>query len=375
MGEIGVAAAKKVENWLSTRAMPFWLAHGVDRRHGGYVERFSLSGAPEDPGFKRCRVNARQLYVFSHASLMGFGEAAERAAAGHRFFVDKFHLGGGRWARRVSVSGEVVDAKQDLYDLAFVMFGLGWWAKASGDASAVRLARETLETARRDLRHPSGEGYLHEAGAGAPYQQNPHMHLMEAMLVLAELSGEAIFLEEAHALYRLARDRFVAGSGTLAEFFGDQWARPATVRIEPGHHYEWTWLLKRYRDAGGPKEAEELAQTLFGFANRSGVDSANGLIWDAVDATGAIVESDHRIWAQLEAIKACIAMNEIDGRDWETPAARLVEALLAHYLDPAHPGLWIDHLTKDLNPRAEFAPTSTFYHVCLSFSEVLRAAG
>ena len=375
MTNIGqIDSAARVRAWLGGKALPFWLQNGSDRAFGGFVEQFTLQGVADDPGYKRCRVTARQLYVFSHAAILGTAEALPIAAAGYRFLIDKFHLGEGRWARRVSRSGEVIDATADLYDIAFVLFALGWWFRASGDRAAIDMARQTILTMRLDLRHPSGEGYLHDASGTPPYQQNPHMHLLEAMLVLSEQSKGEFFKDEADRLYRLARDRFIAGTGTLAEFFESDWRRPGTgVRIEPGHHFEWTWLMKRYRDIGGPREAEDMAGALFDFAVDRGVEESTGLAWDAILPDGAVVEADHRIWAQLEAIKAWIAMEEIRKIDARPAVARLTAAVFDHYLDPAYPGLWIDHVTRSLEPRVKFAPTSTLYHVFLSFSELLRA--
>ncbi len=369
------AAEARVRHWLNETAWGFWRDNAVDLPHGGFVERFSLSGLPDDPGFKRCRVTARQLYVFSHASILGFAGAREIAESGYRYLVGKFHMGSGEWARRVSTRGEIIDRTQDLYDLAFVLFSLSWWARVSGENEPIRLAEQTLAAIHRNLRHPSGEGYLQFAGAGAPYEQNPHMHLLEAMLFLAQKSPGSLFLDEAQSLFRLARKRFIGGSGTLAEFFEADWSRPERIRVEPGHHFEWTWILKRFHDLTGSTEATELAETLFNFAIHNGVASRTGLIRDAVDPAGNILEGDHRIWPQLEAVKAWIAISEIRGLDPSAEIEKLVGKIFDHYLDPGHPGLWIDHVTGDLKPRVEFAPTSTFYHVFLSFSELLKFAG
>ena len=201
------------------------------------------------------------------------------------------------------------------------------------------------------------------------------MHLLEAMLVLAAASGDAVFREEADRLYALARDRFIAQTGTLAEFFEDDWRRPESIRIEPGHHFEWAWLLKRYVDLGGPAEAKDIAGALFDFANAHGVDPSTRLAYDAIDRSGQIVEADHRIWGQLEAIKAWLAMAEIRGLDAKPAIDAIASKVFEHYLDPAFRGLWMDHVSHDLQPRAAFAPTSTFYHVFLSFSELLKAFG
>jgi mannose/cellobiose epimerase-like protein (N-acyl-D-glucosamine 2-epimerase family) len=368
----GAAEARK---WLIEKGMPFWVAHGVDRARGGFVERFSLKGQAEDPGFKRCRVTARQIYVFSHATLLGCKDAGPIAESGYRWLIDRYLIGKGRWARKVSGAGEVIDTTQDLYDLAFALFALAWAYKALGKTEAVSLARETVSTLRATLQHPSGDGYLHVEGAGAPYEQNPHMHLLEAMLFLARFTGEDLFFEEARRIHAFARDRLIGREGVLAEFFDVNWKSPIVgARVEPGHHFEWTWLLKRYADLTGEREPIELAGILFDHAVRHGVDQQSGLVWDAISPEGAVTDRNHRIWPQLEAIKAWLAMEEA-GRVQSGPHTRaLVQGVMRHYLEPGHPGLWIDHVDERLAPRVEFAPTSTFYHVFLSFAELMSAS-
>jgi len=374
IGDSRNAALRRGLDWLRGVAWPFWASNALDRARGGFVERFSLEGIPLDPGFKRARVAARQVYVFSHAALLGFPGAIEIAERGYAFLTDKYLLSEGVWARRVSTCGDPIDVRQDLYDLAFILFALSWWARASNDKGVIRLARETLAALKTRLAHPAGRGYRHSEGAEAPFEQNPHMHLLEAMICLGEVSGEDVFVDEADDLFQLAREVFVGEGDVLPELFDEDWAPEARPRVEPGHHFEWTWLLMRYRDLTGAKEALPLARRLFEFAVRCGSSRQTGLVFDAVDPTGAPVDADHRIWPQLEAVKAWIAMEEATGVASEPAVAALLDRILRSYLEPAHPGLWIDHVTKDLTPKVEFAPTSTLYHIFLALSEVFKRA-
>lgn len=366
-------SSQLITPWLLTHALPTLSVHGVDRANGGYVERFDLEGRPLDVGFKRVRVTARQLYVSSHAALLGWREGRAAAEHGHRFLL-KAHLGGGRWARRLSVAGAVIDETPDLYDTAFVLFALAWWHKLTGDSQAIALARETLAALPAVFAHPTGEGYRHVAGAGEPYEQNPHMHLLEAMLFLAETSGEPAFFEEANRLVALMQRRFFSPeSGTLAEFFDAGWARmPGETgrRIEPGHHFEWVWILAKYLQLGGRTEARDTAGQLFAFATRHGIAGEGRLVVDAVREDGALLDGAFRSWPQAEAIKGAVAHAALFGGDPSAMVESGVRNLFTHYLDPAPAGLWIDHVGADLKPKVEFIPASTFYHLLLAFSEV-----
>ena len=67
-----VSTRETIRSWMFDQALPFWAAHGLDADNGGYVEQLTLDGADAGVAFKRTRVAARQIYVFSHAAVMGW---------------------------------------------------------------------------------------------------------------------------------------------------------------------------------------------------------------------------------------------------------------------------------------------------------------
>ncbi|WP_026619968.1 mannose/cellobiose epimerase-like protein (N-acyl-D-glucosamine 2-epimerase family) (plasmid) [Ensifer sp. WSM1721] len=373
--------------WLNDHAIPRMANEGTDWLKGGYAERFDWSGKRFDPGFKRVRVTARQIYAFSHAALGGAPEALRAAEHGMQFLLRKAKLSNGLFASKLSTDGTCLDATADLYDLAFVLFALAWWYRLTDDAAALRVAEETLSALRRELRHPSQRGFLHRSGEGAPYQQNPHMHLLEASIFLAAFSDRDIFHTLARELFDLAAGTFFdPETETLAEFYGEGWRRPddsGSVIVEPGHHFEWCWLLSRYTALTGDKSALGIAEKLFSFAERHGFDTETGLILDAVDTAGRVLKADFRSWPNLEYVKAIVAMQEIYPNDDRFSDERLDEAVqrvFTYFLRPKRSekasvpeGLWVDYLHgKDFSPKVDHIPVSTFYHLSFAFMEVTR---
>lgn len=70
------ALAQEVQDWLFRQALPLWATVGMDRKFGGVQESLSLDAVgPSGVDFKRTRVTCRQLYVFSHAEIMGWSNA------------------------------------------------------------------------------------------------------------------------------------------------------------------------------------------------------------------------------------------------------------------------------------------------------------
>jgi len=368
-------AHARLRTWLFEAALPFWSTAGRDRPGFGFVEHLDLAARPADVPYKRVRVQARQIFVFSCAHMLGWPGALEAATDGHDFLTRHARRADGAWVRLLGRDGDVLDPTADLYDLAFVVFALAWYARATGSAQALDQARGTLAWIGRNMTSPAGG--FHEAVPVPPQprRQNPHMHLLEAVLALFATTRDAALLATADTLVDLFRARFFdPATGSLGEFFTDdwQWAPGAAgTHVEPGHHYEWVWLLGEYQRLSG-KTVEPERSALHAFANRWGCDPKTGLVFDVVDRSGVVRDGSARVWPQTEAIKAHLAMAE-QGRAGEGAAiARIVENLLERFIAGNTAGTWTEHLSAEGAAKGDRIPASTLYHIVLAFSELER---
>lgn len=371
--------------------MPHWFRHGIDWARGGFAECLTLSGEADDPGFKRLRVQARQIYVFSHAALTD-PDRARRAqwahAAGHGFdfMVRHYWQGASRgWARAVTPEGKPFDASAEFYDQTFVLLACAWYYRALGWAGALADAAKTLDFLDRHLADTQNGGYLQgltetgEVAQEAPRQQNPHMHLLEALLALYKATGEKTHLARGAAVLDLFRTRFFdAGANTLGEYFTGDWLPlPGSQGeiVEPGHHFEWVWLLYDYAGSAGDASAAEYAQRAFAFALEHGVDPKTGLAYDAIDRRGARQRPGHRLWPQTEMLKALIASAEHAPEKYlrENAQKRIpstIAAIFDNYLGAG--GIWRDQLDAGLASVSQSVPATSLYHLFVAFSETLR---
>lgn len=352
----------------------------ADRLHGGFHEQLTPEHEPVPLGTKRLMVQCRQLYVLSHAALLGERSGAAAAERGYEFirrsYRDTSH---GGWYFRATDAGEPADRAKDLYTHAFVLFALAFLHRAFAAPDAVALAHETLDVLRARLAAPGG-GFWDRAGETweadpSLRRQNPHMHLLEAFLALHEATGQARWLDEASGLVRLFLERFHhADSGTLGEYFTATWAaHPEQGHIvEPGHHYEWVWLLHRWRVATGSDEAAGAAERLFQLAERHGSDAEHGGIHDQIDRTGAALLTSRRIWPVTEAIKAHVA--RVEAGETGGQPDRLVAHLFSAFLRPCGGG-WVETMTREGTPLQTNLPGSTPYHLFLAAAELRRVLG
>lgn len=371
----GAPMAARVHDWTFRAALPFWLERGFDRDHGGCVEALDFAGADAGVAFKRTRVACRQIYVFSHAALLGWRDGLDQAHTAARWLEARaWRRDDAGFVRRLTRAGETLDPMIDLYDNAFAIFAFAWLHRATGEGWALERARATLQGVQRCLAHPSGEGYRNDETGEGHRAQNPHMHLMEASLAAIEAGGGEAFEAEAARLADLCATRFVDGR-TLAEFFTDDWARApgeAGRLIEPGHQFEWAWILAQHQKLAGCDHRATIA-ALIDFGERFGIDPASGATFNAVRDDGAPLDRASRTWPNTERIKAAVVAAETLGRHDARAAADFgAGVLLDRYLAVQPAGAWIDVFDPEGRPAAANVPASTLYHVFLAFAEYLR---
>lgn len=373
-------AAEAARLWLCRDALPLWGTVGVDES-GSFQERLHFDGTPDVASFRRMRVQARQLYVFSEAAVRGWWPGARAVAdAGFEALARDCWARDGRpgFIHSLTADRRPLDLKRDTYDHAFGLFALAWYYRASVTPRALAWAHEILDFLEGELADPVNGGFFESAPPQLPRRSDPHMHLLEAMLEWSEATGEARFLDAARRLVSLFEDRFLdRDNGVLREFFaadlGPAAGEPGRV-VAPGHHCEWSWLLAwaKRLGAGG---AEADADALYAFAIRHGLDR-NGFAIDECDPSGRQVRLSRRAWPQTELIKAHLNYARRHGRpEAAEAAAKVALDFLETYLGTAVPGLWMDQFDAQGRGMTEAAPASTLYHVVVAFRELILFAG
>ncbi|WP_086650374.1 AGE family epimerase/isomerase [Acetobacter cibinongensis] len=368
---------QQFRHWLFDQALPFWATVGCDGSKEnpaqyGAQESLTLAGEPALPPFKRVRVQARQLFVFSWAVLQGQTHYQACADGIFRFLLKAQKPEGG-WVCSLTPDGAVLDPTADLYDLAFVVFALAWYARVEPDGQAVSLARQTVLWIEHAMSTPEG-GFLNSLPQPSePRQQNPHMHLFEAVLALYETTQNPTDLALGHTLYALFTKHFQdTRTGTLGEFFTQDWHPASGMQgqwVEPGHHFEWVWLLSEYERLAGVETGAQ-ARRLYDFATRHGVKAETALVYDALDRDGAVLKASSRLWVQGEALRGVLVF---DPQDQQGLVARMVRNLLERYFKGCPAGTWLDQMDEKGLPTSHSIPTSSLYHITTAFAALDKA--
>lgn len=356
-------------HWLVRSAYPLWSTHGVDSR-GGFVERLGEDGRPLADD-RRARVAPRQIYSFALATELGWtGNVEELLRRGLENLFTCFRRPDGLYRTLVRADGAPKDEQALLYDQAFVLLAFAGASRALG-ASHVsatsllldRLAVELREALETTYRAPQG-GFRSGEWPNDQRESNPHMHLLEACLAWRDLNGDQTWGRWADEIAGLALRRFIhADTGALTEVFTPNWEPAPGMegrRVEPGHLFEWGWLLLRW---GGRQLPEVLraALRLIDTAERFGV--RDGFAVNALLDNFAPLDSDARLWPQTERLKASLLAAQLSGDARYLDISTSAATALAGYLNTPVAGLWFDQRRADGQWVAGPSPASSFYHI------------
>ena len=346
--------------WLKLRALPLWTTLGLSE-DGAFYDVMSSSAQPLTVP-RRARVQPRQAYVMARAGALGWGGpwqfAAERA-------MDRFRQAHGRsdglYHTLLEPDGTPLDETAKVYDQAFVILA----ECALGRFDQAEVALKALSP--RAL----AEGYK-EAGEH-PYQANAHMHLFEAALAGAEGSGGDWGRLTDDLAEMAVRRFFQPDTGAIREYFDEAWnpiEEGSDALVEPGHQFEWAWLLERYAHMRNRPDISEIARRLYA-TGCAGIDAERDVAVDKISPTLAQATRSARLWPQTERLKAALLLAEsATGDEQEALLSGAERALrgVQRYLDET--GLWRDQMGDDGTIKDDPAPASTFYHLIAAFEQL-----
>lgn len=369
--------AGRAKHFLFEHALPLWWERGFDRDADCFHERLALNGEPVRLN-RRIRVQARQTFVYAMAGQLGWpGPWREAVEAGVRVLTTRGLTPDGGVAHLLDDTGATVDRRHDLYDTSFVIFALAHASKVLERPDLSVQATQLVDWVKTHWAHPAGGYREGELVTAAPRRQNPHMHFLEALLALHEASGAQRHLDDALAITQLFEKKFVSAEwGALLEYFEEDW-RPASGRegfvTEPGHQFEWAWLMDRVYNATR-HDARATARRIQIHGEVYGVDPVSGFICDEVWAEGDVKTATGRFWPSTERLKANIVYFESTGDAAAAEAAVQAFDVIMEYCNAPTSGLWRDRRLPDRSFIEEAAPASSFYHAILSMSELIRVA-
>jgi mannose-6-phosphate isomerase len=362
---------KKVQNFINT-SLSTWSNRGFDLTSVDFVEGLNFKAVPLYRLPRRGRVQARQILTLSMANKMGddkkniYLDLAQKVV---NCGLSKYLTKDGALISCIYNKNEK-DSRCFFYDQTFLLLAYAWLYAATKDKIYVQKAENVWKWLEGNLSH-------HKNGFNVcfPYaeydqllEQNPHMHLFEACLVSAEYFDSKNWIARADNLFGLFEKCFYhREKKALLEFFNQNWQQHDTKGnvIEPGHHFEWVWLLSEYQRLSGV-DTGSYQKELFKTGCNYGLNHIGLGVNELSLETMEVVRSSTRLWVECELLKAYIATRMFDKAD------HLVEKIFAYYLIEDK-GIWYEELDNRQQNIARYSPATSLYHLYTAFNEYMKS--
>ena len=340
----------EMQDVLENNILPFWLEKMQDNENGGFYGRIDGNNQLHPDAEKGAILNARILWTFSAAyRVLEKEELLEAATRAKDYLVDHFidpEYGGVYWS--VDYKGEPLDTKKQFYAIAFAIYGLSEYARATGDGEALEYALDLYDCIEEHAFDDEQNGYieactrewgkigdmrLSELDANYPKSQNTHLHIMEAYANLLRCLKEMRSQEQCDYVPAIGSvlpvgisvppETMVSVEGALRNiisifidkilnpetnhldlFFDMDWTRGAGHLESYGHDIECSWLLHEAALVLGDENLLEKVENVVqkvAKASEKGLREDGSMIHEANLDTGH-VDDDLHWWVQAENV-------------------------------------------------------------------------
>lgn len=364
---------KDSHHYLYDNLLSQWLKHGLDPELGYSYESLNHDWSVNPVGRTRLLTQCRQLYTFSHAYLETQDKQWLQPLKPLFDFILSRYWVDNAWAFSLNDDLSLKDRHSDCYALAFVLLAFSYYFDATKDKRALESIEHTHIFLKTKMTADNG-GFLEQYPTSKDLirRQNPHMHLLEGYLAAYKLTQSQAYKDEIKNILDLMEAYFFdATSDSLIEYFNDDWSvHPSLgLSIEPGHHFEWVWLLHQAHDIFPDKQYLAIADLLWHKACTYGFDPQGGIYNQIHAQTGSVLDAEKRIWPITEYLKALCAHKPKDAQT-QQHLKRTLEFFLQHYLVKG--GSWNEYLDAQNNTKPHPLPGTTSYHIFLGLTEVLK---
>jgi mannobiose 2-epimerase len=327
-----------------------WYPLAIDSTEGGFLSDLNVRWEREGPQNKMIVTQARHVWSASNGAMFYQTDNTLRDVAAHgvKFLTDVMWdstYGGFYWL----VDRAGVPIKEDgkiikrAYGIAFAIYGLAAYHRASGDTASLRLAREAFLWLEKYSYDPDNGGYfqfmtregtaLPDGFKEPPKDQNSTIHLLEAFTELYCVWPDSLLKLRLGELLMLVRDRITTPQGYMRLFFERDWTpvsyrdSPAQVRQEKYdldhisfcHDIEVAYLILEAAQALGiPDDPQTIAvaKTMTDHVLAYGWDQKRGGVFDGGyifpgNAHPIVVRGTKEWWGQVEALNTLLLMHDL----------------------------------------------------------------
>ena len=250
----------EVRQELTDDILPFWMEKMTDSGRGGFYGRIDGGDTLHADAPKGAILNARILWTFSAAyRILRRPEYLDTATRAKRYLIDRFYdndFGGVYWS--LDADGNPLDTKKQIYAQGFAIYGLGEYARATGDDEALDYAVRLFNLIEEHSFDRGRNGYveafmrdwsvigdmrLSDKDENASKTMNTHLHILEPYANLYRVWKDARLERQLRNMIGLFTDKIMnRETSHLDLFFDDDWHTRGDI-VSYGHDIEASWLI------------------------------------------------------------------------------------------------------------------------------------
>ena len=301
--------------------LKYWSKNTIDNQNGGFIGQIDFNDHLIATTEKGSVLNARILWSFSASYQVTKNEEHKKLATRAFDFLSKYfydaEFGGLFWS--INADKTPKDTKNQIYALAFAIYGLTEYYAISKEEKALEIAINLYLQIQQHSYDPVNGGYLEaftrewkpiadlrlsDKDANEKKTMNTHLHIAEAYANLFKVWKDKKLQNVIVELLATIEERFInTETGHLRLFFNEEWIEKPDV-ISYGHDIEAAWLLLQCAEisedetliANYKKHAIQIAEV-----TQEGLDTDGGLWYELNPKNNELIAEKHW-WVQAEAL-------------------------------------------------------------------------
>ena len=341
---------------LTDNILPFWLEHGLDRKHGGIYTCLDREGKLMDPT-KSVWFQGRFAFVcsFAYNQVERRPEWLDAARQTLDFIEQHCFDADGRMYFEVAADGTPLRMRRYVFSKSFAAIAMAEYALATGNQSYAEKALKIFKDMRRFLTTPGLLAPKYLPSVEAQGHSITMIMINVASRLKKVIADPELDRQIDESLFKLKNDFMHPEFKALLETVGPAGEFIDTCNgriINPGHCIETAWFLFDVAmDRGGDKNLIDLGLTILNWSWDWGWDETYGGIINFRDCRNLPPQDysqDMKFWwPQTEAIIANLYAYKLTGNELYLKRHRQVsEWAYGHFPDHEF-GEWYGYLHRD----------------------------
>jgi mannobiose 2-epimerase len=357
---------------LYDHILPYWINRMTDRENKGFYGRIDGNDQVIASAPKGSVLNARILWTFSSAFNATHEEDyLNMANKAYDYCIRNFinrERGGVYWL--LDSKGKPLEKKNQIYALAFMIYGLSEYYRATGISQSAEESVELFRLIEKYSYDSSRNGYLEafdenwnlledlrlsDKDANEKKTMNTHLHILEAYTNLYRTWDDPHLLEKLKNLIHLFLERILdPESYHFKLFFNEDWISQDNT-ISFGHDIEGSWLVREAaeitKDRSLIGQSKDVAVKMIDKILENGFDVDGGLYYEA-NGNG-ITDADKHWWPQAEAMVGLVNAWEITGeQNYLNQTLKVWDFIKNRIIDKKN-GEWYTRVSREGKPYRE----------------------